>query len=198
MMCWWNEPKRRQRTAWVAALCLTAPLLALPAAPAAAQGTRRPGMSTRQKLVVLAGAALVYYLYRKHQAQRAEQARLQQRQTGVGQGGTPVARRMPQLYRSRNGGVYYRDPNNPQRVVWLTAPTRSLQVPAEDVQRYAPDYTRYRGPAPAIPRGARSESFEEFNSSLFDDTNYTTRGSGGSMPGGGNMTGGGMPPGPGR
>lgn len=176
MMCWWNKQERRQRTAWVAALCLTAPLLALPAVPVAAQGTRRPGMSTRQKLVVLAGAALVYYLYRKHQAKQQEQARMRPSTTG----GTTVARRMPQLYRSKNGGVYYRDENG--RAVWLTAPTRSVQVPLEDVQRYAPNYTRYRGPAPSIPSGARRETFEDFNPGLFDDTNYGSRGSGGGLP----------------
>lgn len=191
MMGWWNDRGRGRRTAWAAALCLVAPLLALPAAPAVAQvrTAPRPGMSTKQKVVVLAGAALVYYLYKKHQAkQQAEQAQLR-RQPGVRQGGTTVARRTPQLYRSKNGGIYYRDPNgNP---VWLSAPTRSLQVPVEDVRRYAPDYTRYRGPAPAIPRGATRESFEEFDPTLFENTNYNTRG-------GGTSGGGSVPPGPRR
>lgn len=175
MMTWWNEDRRRRQTAWVAALCLTAPLLALPAAPAAAQ-LPGAGMSTRKKLVLLAGAALVYYLYKKHQANRAQQTQMQRRP-----GTTTVAQRMPQLYRSKNGGVYYRDPNG--RAVWLTAPTRSLQVPVEDVRRYAPDYTRYRGPAPTIPSGARRETFEEFNPGLFDNTNSGgVRGNGGSVP----------------
>ena len=113
----------------------------------------KPGMSTGKKVViVLAGAALLYYLYKKHQA-------AQQAQAGQTAGATP------QLYRSSNGGVYYRDAqHNP---VWLTVPSQPVQVPADDVQRYAPDYQQYRGqPAPAAPAGAAQQSFTQYDPSL--------------------------------
>jgi len=195
-MKWWNKQKRQQRTALTVALCLMAPVIALPSASAQVFGDqRRPapprqGMSTGKKVVLLAGAALAYYLFKKHQAKRAQE--LRQPSSGR-QGGMTTARRTPQLYRSKNGGVYYRDQNG--RPIWLTAPTRGIQVPAEEVQRYAPDYTRYRGPSPSIPSGARTESFERFDSSLFDNSNY--QGSGGRY-GTESRGGGGLPPGPRR
>lgn len=180
-MRWWNEHRRsRQRTALVAALCLTLPLVTLPAASAAQvfsgrqQAPPRQGMSTKKKVVLLAGAALAYYLYKKHQARRAEMSS-QYAPGQTRQGGTTAARRMPQLYRSKNGGIYYRDQNG--RPIWLTTPRRSIQVPVEDVRRYAPDYDQYRGPAPSIPSGARRESFEQFDSSLFESS-YSGAGAG--------------------
>ena len=104
--------------------------------------------------VVLAGAALLYYLYKKHQA--AQQAA----------GGTQGNSVQPQLYRSVNGGVYYRDPQNPQKVTWLTAPGQPVSVPAGDVQKYAPDYQQYQGqPAPAPPAGAAQQSFSQYDPS---------------------------------
>jgi len=77
------------------------------------------GMSTRNKVLLLAGAAALYYLYQKHKNAQGN---------GV-QG---------QYYRSKNGGIYYRDPKNPQIVHWVTPPTAQapLRVPAEDYQRY--------------------------------------------------------------
>ena len=197
MTRWWNAEGRRRTTALLAAAALAAPLLTAPAAAAQIFGGRqqapaaqKQGMSTKKKVVLLAGAALLYYLYKKHQAKRAD---AQRQQAGYGQttpGGTRVAQRMPQLYRSKNGGIYYRDPNG--RAVWLTAPTRSLQVPVEEVQRYAPDYTRYRGPAPSIPSGARRERFEDFNGSLLTGASYPGAR---SSSGGGTASG---PPGPRR
>lgn len=182
----------RRGTAVTAALCLLAPVTALPAQaqifgqrnPNAGAGQRQ-GMSTRKKVAVLAGSALLYYLYKKHTAAKAEQAG---GGAGVGQAGTTTNARRPQLYRSKNGGVYYRDPQG--RPVWLTVPNRPVQVPVEEVQRYAPDYRRYRGPAPAAPRGYRTESFSEFSPDLVSAYRMNESGSGG----GGQRTG--MPPGP--
>ncbi|MBV9850277.1 MAG: hypothetical protein JO250_11430 [Armatimonadetes bacterium] len=125
-----------------------APTTAAPPAPA------KPGMSTGKKVVIaLAGAALLYYLYKKHQA--AQQA----------QGGQAQAGGQPQLYRSRNGGVYYRDAQH--RPVWLTVPNQPVQVPAEDVQRYAPDYQQYQGQAaPPAPSGYTQQPFTQYDPSL--------------------------------
>ena len=109
-------------------------------------------MSTGKKVViVLAGAALLYYLYKKHQA--AQQA---QGETAGGQ---------PQLYRSSNGGVYYRDAqHNP---VWLTVPSQPVSVPAEQVRQYAPDYRQYQGqPAPSVPPGAAQQSVTQYDPNL--------------------------------
>lgn len=192
-----RDSARRRAIASALTLLFLIPLLALPLGSAYASpqfGTRqqtaqRQGMSTKKKVVLLAGAALVYYLYRKHQAKKAEEERRPAAAVGRTPTGTRTnaSNRMPQLYRSKNGGVYYRDASG--KPVWLTAPSRSIQVPADDLRRYAPDYTRYRGPAPRIPSGARTESFEDFNSDLFTGTNY----GGGSRSTSG---GGSMPPGP--
>lgn len=147
----------RRWTRGVIYLVLTMLLLplSLPMAYAAQPPAPAPkrGMSTKQKVVALAGAALLYYLYKKHQANRAK---------GVATG--TVNNRQPQLYRSKNGGIYYRDANG--RPVWLTVPQQAMRIPVTEVQRYAPDYRRYRGPAPAAPAGYRTESFSDFNGDL--------------------------------
>ena len=107
---------------------------------------QQQGMSTKKKVVLLAGAALLYYLYKKHQAS-------QQASASGAQG---------QLYRSKNGGIYYRDAqHNP---VWLTVPQQGMQVPEDQVQRYAPDYNNYRGSAPPAPPGYRTEPFSSYDS----------------------------------
>lgn len=113
----------------------------------------KQGMSTGKKaVIVLAGAALLYYLYKKHQASQQAQAGAQ------GNGATP------QLYRSSNGGVYYRDPQNPQKVTWLTVPSQPVSVPADQVQQYAPDYRQYQGQAaPPVPAGQSSQSFSQYD-----------------------------------
>lgn len=132
-----------QQASQTAGPTMSAPQTAPPPTAAPAQG-----MSTRKKVVLLAGAALLYYLYKKHQATQA---------ANVASGA------QPQLYRSRNGGIYYRDAqHNP---VWLTVPQQGIQVPADDVQRYAPDYGNYQGNAPAAPSGYRTQSFSEFDPS---------------------------------
>lgn len=184
----------KKATALAAALCLLLPLFALPAQaqifggrPQA--GQPRQGMSAGKKVAALAGAALLYYLWKRHNAGQQQQAAMNPN-TGAnaqvipgGNGGVATARR-PQLYRSKNGGVYYRDAQN--RPIWLTVPNRPVQVPLADLQRYAPDYNRYRGPAPAAPTGYRTQSFGEFDPAL---------GSAYGGNGGGSMSGG-APPGP--
>lgn len=125
-------------------------------APATAPTPQKKGMSKGEKtVIVLAGAALLYYLYKKHQA--AQQA----------QAGTQGSGAQPQLYRSSNGGVYYRDPQNPQKVTWLTAPSQPVQVPASEVQQYAPDYEKYQGQSvPTPPAGQATQSVSQYDPSL--------------------------------
>jgi hypothetical protein len=182
-----NRSARRRATALFALFSLVAPLLALPATSARAQfgnaaPAQRKGMSTKQKVVALAGAALLYYLYRKHQAR---QQQTNAATTTPGGTATNATNARPQLYRSKNGGVYYRDAQG--KPVWLTAPSRRMEVPASEVQRYAPDYSRYQGrPLPPAPAGYRTQSFSEFDDSLIG----SSAGSGMAAPGG--------PPGPGR
>ena len=78
------------------------------------------GMSTKKKVVLLAGAAALYYLYRKHQANKANPA--------AAQSGQPV------YYLSKNGRVYYRDAN--AQAHWVTAPAQGIQVPYDEAQQY--------------------------------------------------------------
>lgn len=88
------------------------------------QPVANTGMSTRQKVTLLAGAAALYYVYNRYKKQNA--ARLQ---------GQNV-----QYYLSKNGRVYYRDPRNPQNVVWVTpAPeqVQSLEVPNSEAGAYS-------------------------------------------------------------
>ncbi len=54
---------------------------------------QRTGMTTKQKVVLLGGAALLYYLYKRHQKQQNQEV---------------------QYYLSKNGQVYYRDPQTHQ------------------------------------------------------------------------------------
>lgn len=82
--------------------------------PARRQGAPQQGMSNRNKVLLLAGAAALYYLYQKNKDNR-----------GHGPEG--------QYYRSKNGRVYYRDAKG--RPVWVTPPAQ-LRVPASDYERY--------------------------------------------------------------
>ena len=85
--------------------------------PMTSRPQARTGMSTKQKMVLLAGAAALYYMYKKHQAK-----------AGAGQ--------QIQYYRSKNGRVYYREPNNPKQVHWVTPPAQGYRVPAEEATAY--------------------------------------------------------------
>jgi hypothetical protein len=88
-------------------------------------------MSTGQKVAVLAGAAAIYYLYKKHQNAKGNGA----------QG---------QYYRSKNGGVYYRDAQG--RPVWVQAPSGGIQVPANEAPQYEQGARQY-GFTNGIPPG---------------------------------------------
>jgi hypothetical protein len=80
------------------------------------QQQRQQGMSTRNKVLLLAGAAAVYYLYQKHKNRQ-----------GQGPEG--------QYFRSRNGRVYYRDMKTGE-YRWVDPPTQPIQVPADEYERY--------------------------------------------------------------
>jgi hypothetical protein len=89
-------------------------------------------MSTGQKLAVLAGAAALYYMYKKHQN---------------AQGSGPTG----QYYRSKNGGVYYRDQNG--KPVWVQPPAGGIQVPASEAARYESE-ARQNGFRDTAPTGS--------------------------------------------
>ena len=133
----------------------------------------KQGMSLGKKVVLLSGAALLYFMWRKHQANAAMKAQQGgQMASGTQNGGQMAASGQPQLYRSKNGGIYYRDAQGTP--VWLTVPQQGAQVSASDIQRYAPDYNRYRGPAPSAPAGYQQKSFSEYDSNLLPAGPSTT------------------------
>jgi hypothetical protein len=91
---------------------------------------RQQGMSTKQKLVLLAGAAALAYMYSKHKNKQ-----------GAGKEG--------QYYRSKNGRVYYRDANG--KAIWVTPPSQGISVPQDQADLYrsqARDF-EYAAPGPA-------------------------------------------------
>jgi hypothetical protein len=75
-----------------------------------------PGMSGTQKVVLLAGAAALYYLYKKHQNAAAKEG--------------PEG----QYYLSKNGRVYYRDAEH--RAHWVTPPPDGIKVPESEANEY--------------------------------------------------------------
>jgi hypothetical protein len=76
----------------------------------------RQGMTGKQKVMLLAGAAAVYYLYKKHQNRQ-----------GHGPDG--------KYFLSKNGRVYYRDMKTGQ-FHWVDPPRQPISVPAEEYERY--------------------------------------------------------------
>ena len=89
------------------------------AGPAAQPTTT--GMSTGKKVVMLAGAAALYYLYKHHQSASAKEG--------------PEG----QYYLSKNGRVYYRDAEH--RAHWVTPPPGGISVPESE----AADYRGFQG-----------------------------------------------------
>lgn len=73
-------------------------------------------MSTKSKVVILAGAAALYYLYKHHQNAAAS----------TGEAG--------QYYLSNNGRVYYRDAEH--RAHWVTPPSQGIEVPAHEAAQF--------------------------------------------------------------
>jgi hypothetical protein len=92
-------------------------------APPPARPAAKPGMSTGEKMVLLAGAAALYYMYKK---QRDAQNQ-------------PVK---TQYYLSKNGRVYYRDAQG--RAHWVTPPPQGIQVPADEAQQFQ-NFQGYNG-----------------------------------------------------
>ncbi len=90
----------------------------------------KAGLSTKQKVVLLGGAALLFYLYKRYQKQN---------QTAQND-----ANGKPQLYREEKGpnagAIYYRKNDANHTVVWLSAPQQPVQVQQSDVQQYLPGY----------------------------------------------------------
>ena len=87
--------------------------------PAPMQQAPKTGMSTGKKVMILAGAAALYYMYKKNQEKKA-----------AGQ-----LANQPQYYLSKNGRVYYRQPNG--QAVWVTPPAQGIQVPYDEAQQYS-------------------------------------------------------------
>lgn len=73
------------------------------------------GLSTGQKVVILAGAAALYYLYNRNRNR---------------QGAGPQGR----YYLSKNGRVYYRDAQG--RAIWVTPPPEGIRVPESQARQY--------------------------------------------------------------
>ncbi|HZO87477.1 MAG TPA: hypothetical protein VFB38_04000 [Chthonomonadaceae bacterium] len=94
-------------------------------APTAAPQRQAPrrGLTTNQKLLLLAGAAALYYMYKKHKNAQNQPANVQ-------------------YYLSKNGRVYYRDATG--RAHWVTPPPNGIQVPESEV-RDMPELQNYRG-----------------------------------------------------
>ena len=84
---------------------------------AAVSAPAHKGMSNGQKVVLLAGAAALYYMYKKNQESH--------------QAGNSTE---PQYYLSKNGRVYYREKGG--RVHWVTPPQDGIQVPQSEASQY--------------------------------------------------------------
>lgn len=76
------------------------------------------GLSTGKKVALLAGAAALYYMYKKNKEKRAQGDQSQ-----------------PQYYLSKNGRVYYRDQRG--QAHWVTPPQQGIQVPYDEAQEYS-------------------------------------------------------------
>ena len=139
------EQKRFLGTkAWLLSVLLTVPLFTACSSPQASsppppvddtrggtvapprptnQPEARKGLSTGQKVAILAGAAALYYLYNRHKNKQEQGA----------QG---------KYYLSKNGRVYYRDAEG--RAHWVTPPKEGIRVPEEQAQQYR-DFKGYNG-----------------------------------------------------
>lgn len=84
-------------------------------APANQAQQKKPGLSTGQKVAILAGAAALYYLYNQHKNKQGQGA----------QG---------KYYLSKNGRVYYRDAQG--QAHWVTPPSGGIRVPESEAQKY--------------------------------------------------------------
>lgn len=93
----------------------------------------RQGMGVKQKVVLLAGAALLFYMYKRFQSSNNQAA-------------TAGANGQPQLYREEKGpnkgAIYYRKNDANHTVVWLSAPQQPVGVPQNEVDQYLPNYSQ--------------------------------------------------------
>jgi hypothetical protein len=85
-------------------------------APTRQPGRTQQGMSTRNKVLLLAGAAALYYLYNKHKNRQGQGAE-------------------GRYYLSKNGRVYYRDLKT-GAYRWVDPPQQPIRVPADEYERY--------------------------------------------------------------
>ena len=107
------------------------------------------GLTGKQKVVLLAGAALLYYIYTRYKKQDAQAA-----QNG-GAGANP------QLCREdkgpNKGAIYYHKNDANHTVVQLQAPADGVQVPADQAQQVLKD-----------------SNYDPNNPSTFDPNNPST------------------------
>lgn len=129
----------RPQMAWLLSMLLTVPLFTacggrntatLPPVddtvggiPTANQPQAKKGITTGQKVAILAGAAALYYLYNRHKNRQGQGA----------QG---------QYYLSKNGRIYYRDAQG--RPHWVTPPPGGIRVPESEARQYR-DFQGYNG-----------------------------------------------------
>lgn len=92
-----------------------------PARPTPTQA--KQGLSTGQKVAILAGAAALFYLYNQHKNKKEQGAK-------------------GKYYLSKNGRVYYRDAEG--RAQWVTPPPGGIRVPEEQARQYQ-DFQGYNG-----------------------------------------------------
>ena len=101
----------------------------------------RPGLTGKQKVVLLAGAAALFFLYKHYQ--KADAAAAQNAH--------------PQLYREDKGpnagAIYYRKNDANHTVVWLQAPAQGIQVPADQAQQYLGNGFDPNNPSGYQPQG---------------------------------------------
>ena len=119
-----SNPFTMRAKAMLVAATMAAPVCLLPlciAPPAQAQNPFSH-MSTKKKVVLLVGAAALYYMYKRHKDAANKPTNVQ-------------------YYLSKNGRVYYRDPKNPQNAIYVTPPPQGIQVPAGDAR----EFRGYRG-----------------------------------------------------
>ncbi len=132
-----NKRRHLQPVAILFALSMAAPTLlgcggpAIPPPVVDAPGTapmanvRKPGMSTGKKVVIaLAGAALLYYLVKKHKQQAGQDV---------------------QYYKSKStGGIYYRDPKTHQ-AHWVTKGAAEAQQVDDVDENDTKELQKYQG-----------------------------------------------------
>ena len=83
----------------------------------------KKGITTGQKVAILAGAAALYYLYNRHKNRQGQGAE-------------------GQYYLSKNGRIYYRDAQH--RAHWVTPPSEGIRVPESEAQQYR-NFQGYNG-----------------------------------------------------